>query len=92
MPIILTLGRQRQVDLPEFEASLVYRASYRTAKGTERNCLKKLSKQTNKQANNKIFKKKFKRIDEVSVTYKSVTLELGRWTKKTRGARSPLAT
>jgi hypothetical protein len=33
-----TLGRQRQVDLYEFEASLVYRArSYRTTRATKRN-------------------------------------------------------
>jgi hypothetical protein len=33
-PSISALGRQRQVDLYEFEASLVYRASSRTAKVT----------------------------------------------------------
>jgi hypothetical protein len=31
MPLILELRRQRQVDLCEFEASLVYRVSSRTA-------------------------------------------------------------
>ena len=31
MPLIPTLERQRQTDLSEFEASLVYRASIRTA-------------------------------------------------------------
>jgi hypothetical protein len=29
-------GRQRQVDVWEFKASLVYRASFRTDKGTQR--------------------------------------------------------
>jgi hypothetical protein len=32
MPLILTLRRQRQADLCEFEASLVYRASSRTGR------------------------------------------------------------
>ena len=52
-PLILTLGRQRQVDLCECEASLVYRESSRTgSKATEKPCLKKTNKQkkqTNKQ-------------------------------------------
>jgi hypothetical protein len=37
MPLIPVLGRQRQADLYEFEASLVYRVSSRTARGTQRN-------------------------------------------------------
>jgi hypothetical protein len=42
MPLIPALGRQRQVDLDEFEASLVYRMSSRTARATQRKpCLKK---------------------------------------------------
>jgi hypothetical protein len=36
-PLILALRRQRQADLFEFEASLVYRVSYRTARATQRN-------------------------------------------------------
>ena len=32
MPLIPALGRQTQVDLCEFEASLVYRVSFRTAR------------------------------------------------------------
>ena len=32
MPLIPALGRQRQVDLCEFKASLVYRACSRTAR------------------------------------------------------------
>jgi hypothetical protein len=47
------LRKQRQADLCEFEASLVYRVSSRTAKVTQRN---PVSKQTNKQK-----EKKFKR-------------------------------
>ena len=35
--MIPALGRQKQVDLYEFEASLVYRVSSRTAKGIPRN-------------------------------------------------------
>jgi hypothetical protein len=38
MPLILALGRQRQVNLCEFEASLVYKKSSRTARAvTQRN-------------------------------------------------------
>ena len=37
MPLIPALGRQRQEDLCEFEVSQVYRASYRTARTTQRN-------------------------------------------------------
>ena len=36
-PLIPALGKQRQVDLYEFEASLVYRASCRTARAIQRN-------------------------------------------------------
>ena len=50
MPLILALGRQKQVDLCEFKASLVYIVSSRTAGATGRPCLKKTkNKQTNKQ-------------------------------------------
>jgi hypothetical protein len=48
MPLIPTLQRERQVDLCELEASLVYRVSSRTARAIERNLV---SKQTNKQTN-----------------------------------------
>lgn len=34
MPLISEFGRKRQVDLSELEASLVYIASYKTAKAT----------------------------------------------------------
>ena len=37
LPLILTLGRQRQADLCDFEASLVYRVSARTVKAAQRN-------------------------------------------------------
>ena len=41
MPLIPEFRRQRQVDLCEFEASLVYKASSRTAKAvSEKPCLK----------------------------------------------------
>jgi hypothetical protein len=46
MPLILALGRQRQEDLCEFEEILVYRLSSRTARATEKPCLKK-QKQSN---------------------------------------------
>ena len=35
--LILVLGRQRQVDLCEFKASLVYRVSSKTVRATQRN-------------------------------------------------------
>jgi hypothetical protein len=37
MPLIPALRRQRQVDLCEFEVSLIYRVSSRKAKATQRN-------------------------------------------------------
>ena len=43
-PLIPALGRQRQADLCEFEASLVYRESSRTARA-EKSCLKSKAKQ-----------------------------------------------
>jgi len=36
-PLIPALRRKRQVDLCEFEARLVYRVSFRTARATQRN-------------------------------------------------------
>ena len=45
MPLILALRRQRQADLHEFESSLVYRASSRTAMTvTQRNLVFKRTK------------------------------------------------
>ena len=41
MSLIPTLRRQRQVDLCEFEVSLVYKASSRTARATQRNPARK---------------------------------------------------
>jgi hypothetical protein len=40
-------GRGRQIS--EFKASLVYRASFRTARTTQKNPVLKTNKQTNKQ-------------------------------------------
>jgi hypothetical protein len=40
-PLIPALGRQRQVDLYEFEVSLIYRASSRTVKATQRDPVSK---------------------------------------------------
>jgi hypothetical protein len=50
MTLILALGRQRQVDLCEFKARLVYRVP--EWPGLHRKTLSQ-KKQTNKQANNK---------------------------------------
>jgi hypothetical protein len=47
--LIPTLGRQRQVDLCEFEASLVYRVSSRTARDTQRNPVSKKTKPKQKK-------------------------------------------
>ena len=45
--LFISLGRQRQVDLCEFKASLVYRVSSRTTAGaTEKPCLKKTKTKT----------------------------------------------
>jgi hypothetical protein len=49
-PFIPALGRQRQADLCEFDASLVYKVSFRTARATQRNPVYKNQKnQSNKQ-------------------------------------------
>jgi hypothetical protein len=56
MPLIPALGRQRQ-RISEFEASLVYRVSFRTARATQRNPVSrnktKQKTKTNKQTNKK---------------------------------------
>ena len=45
MPLITALRRQRQEDLCEFEASLIYRVSSRTgSRATEEPCLEKIKK------------------------------------------------
>ena len=41
IPLIPELQRQRQVDLCEFETSLVYRASSRIARATQKNPVSK---------------------------------------------------
>ena len=41
MPLVPALGRQRQVGLCEFKAIMVYRASSRTARATQRNPVSK---------------------------------------------------
>lgn len=43
-PLILELGRQRQAELYEFMASLIYRASFGTARVPPRNPVMKKSK------------------------------------------------
>jgi hypothetical protein len=50
MPLIPALGRQRQ-RISEFEASLVYRVSSRTARATQRNPIWKNKKTKNKKTN-----------------------------------------
>ena len=46
MPLTSALGRQRHEDLCEFEASLIYKVSSKTARATQRHCLKKKKKKT----------------------------------------------
>jgi hypothetical protein len=48
MALILALGSQKQGDLCELEASLVYRLSSRTAEATQKTLSGKTSRQTNK--------------------------------------------
>jgi hypothetical protein len=48
MPLIPALGRQRQAD-SEFEASLFYKVSSRTARIIQRNPVSKTKQNTNKQ-------------------------------------------
>ena len=49
MPLIPALWRQRRVDLSTFEASLVYRVSYRTARATQKNPVSKNKNKNNKE-------------------------------------------
>jgi hypothetical protein len=62
MPLIPALRRQRQARISEFEASLVYKVSSRTARAAEKPCLEK--RKTNKQTN-KILKKKKNKSNQV---------------------------
>jgi hypothetical protein len=52
---IPALGRQRQEDLCELEASLVYRASSRTARVTRRPCLEKAKSKRKKKKDSPFF-------------------------------------
>ena len=63
-PLILVLLRQRQVALCEFEASLVYKASSRKARATQRNPVSKTQNQNsnNNNNNNKKVTLKFRKI------------------------------
>jgi hypothetical protein len=45
MPLVPALRRQRQVALCEFKASLVYKASFRTARTTKRSPVLKSKKE-----------------------------------------------
>jgi hypothetical protein len=51
--LLSALGRQRQADLCEFEASLVYRVTSKTARGTQRSNISKQNKTKKQQTNKK---------------------------------------
>jgi hypothetical protein len=51
-PFISALGRQRQADLCEFEASLAFRASSKTARATQRNLVSKNKNKINNDIDN----------------------------------------
>jgi hypothetical protein len=54
--VLPALRRQRQADLCEFEASLVYRVSSRTGRATQRNPVcKNKNKNQNNSSNNKTY-------------------------------------
>ena len=55
MPLFPALRRQRQVDLFEFEASLVYRASSRTARTTQRHPVSKNKQKRKRKKERKIL-------------------------------------
>jgi hypothetical protein len=65
-PLIPALGRQRR-SISEFEASLVYRVSSRTARAIQRNPVSK--NQPTKQTNKKTKQNKTKNIDTLSILY-----------------------
>jgi hypothetical protein len=48
MPFVPALGKQGQVDRYEFKAGLIYRASSRTARATQRNPVSKKKKEKKK--------------------------------------------
>lgn len=53
--IILALGRPRQADLCEFEASLAYGVEFQDCYGSpEKSCLKKLKQQRKKAKQNRL--------------------------------------
>jgi len=52
-PLILALGRQRQVDLYESEVSLIYRVSSRTATADQRNPVSKKTKENKNEEKGK---------------------------------------
>jgi hypothetical protein len=49
MPLILAFRRQRQVHICEFRTSLVYRASSKTVRATQKNLVSKTNRQTDRQ-------------------------------------------
>ena len=79
MTLILALGRQRQVDLSEFEVSLIYKARSRTSKDTEKPYLKR-TKIKNKYKRHRVKTEKpckdGKYIENLDTVYYSVVFEL----------------
>ena len=63
--VVVHAGKQRQVDLCEFQTSLVYRAGSRTARVTQRNPEgRKERKEGRKKRKREIKKENFKKISE----------------------------
>jgi hypothetical protein len=65
MPLVPVLMRQSQVNLSEFEASLVYTASFRTARAIQKkpDSNKQINKQNNKTTKKAVLKT-FQKISE----------------------------
>jgi hypothetical protein len=70
--LIPVLRRQRQVELWEFEASLVCRVSSRTARATQRNPVSKNKKQKTKQKQKQKQKQKTKKKKEKRKTVQGI--------------------
>jgi len=85
MSLIPVLGRQRQVDLCEFEASLLYRMSSKTARTTQRNPVskKKLRRRRKRRRRRRRRRRKRKRRRRRRIKNHSIFLRLSFENKQT---------